>query len=62
VEITCDNSYLSVIVKDVTAIGFKWKGVGNLNAGFANSGITRVSATWTAKGVKATKIPEGERK
>ncbi len=36
----------SAIVKDVTTTGFKWKG------------IKAVSITWTAKGIKATKLPE----
>ena len=45
------------IVKDVTATGFKWKAV---NVG-THKGLYG-DVAWTAKGVKATKIPVEEKK
>jgi hypothetical protein len=50
------NLQASVVVKEIKATGFKWKAVGPLPQ-FSDKTIT-----WTSKGVKATKIPEGEEK
>jgi hypothetical protein len=43
-----------VLITENKATGFKWKGV--TKPAFSGS------ATWTAKGIKATKIPEGDAK
>jgi hypothetical protein len=48
--------FMSVVVKDATATSFKWKGVGNAATPPGGS-----RATWTSRGVKATKLPERER-
>jgi hypothetical protein len=42
-----------VLVKEIKATGFMWKGVGKPSFGG--------SMRWTAKGVKATKLPTGEK-
>jgi len=44
----------NVVINEVKATGFKWKGVGDMRLGG--------NLTWTSKGVKATKLPEPEGK
>lgn len=46
-------SGVKALVKDVTATGFKWKGVGKQDN-------TSCTVDWTAKGIKATKLPDSK--
>jgi hypothetical protein len=53
VEISGSGSS-EVVVKEATVTGFKWKSAAKGNYGYR--------VTWTAKGIKATRLPESEKK